>query len=97
MVIKASTWHKETFGMYDYEEPPEEYQKLNIINSFHVYRSESEDACYISNRISNSDTLILNVLHKDGNFYIGTNSEIKNNYYNNAVWRVLKDYPLKTR
>lgn len=95
--IKTSTWNKETFGMFDYEVPPKEVQKFNLLNSFHLYRKESNNTCYISTKRNKTDTLLLNVLQNNENFYIGTNSEFKNNYYDDAVWRDLKDYPTKNR
>ena len=94
--LKAWTWYKETHGMFDYHEPPEDSQILNAVHAFHIYRKEAEDKCYISTKLSKVDTLLLQVVYKDGFFHIGTNPG-KNHYYENAVWRVLKDYPIKKK
>ena len=73
--IKASTWYKETFGLYDYEDPPDECQKLSVVNAFHLYRREAEDSCYISTKISKLDSQLLQVVNREGRYFIGTNPQ----------------------
>ena len=69
--IKTSTWYKESYGMYDYFDPPEVTQKLSVVHAFHLYRKEEEDRLYISPKLNKTDTLILQGIYKDGNYFIG--------------------------
>ena len=56
-----------------------------------------EDMCYVAMKAMQRDTQLLHVLYSEGVYYVGANTEVKDNYYENAVWRIVKDKPVKER
>ncbi|CAI2384908.1 unnamed protein product [Moneuplotes crassus] len=88
--ITASTWLKDSFGLYDYKCKDIEVRNFKGVGSFHIYRDEDNGVYCSSEELGPND--ILHVARSKDSYYVAPSGiGDSSNYYCNHSWNLVRN------
>jgi len=90
MIIKTSTWNRESCELYDYENTDDNYCTHYLKKNCHLIRTGNKTDITIKNNPKLKDDYLFNIFCQNNEYFI--RKDVNNEFSKEKVWLTLRHY-----